>query len=192
MLNWYALNSKPHSERLVYEALRSEGIGAYLPLWPAPRDVRRPLRPQPFFPGYLFVHADLDVVGRSALQFRQGVRRLVFCGDQPAVIPESVIRGIERRLAGLEVSAIDSAGQPLNHGDRVLITGGPFRGYEGIFDRRLSSEERVRLLLDFSSKLTPLDIGRDLIQKSVSSAFTNSHWLQSSQGRLWPGVIRNS
>lgn len=192
MLNWYALNSKPHSERLVYEALRSEGIGAYLPLWPAPRDSRRPMRPHAFFPGYLFVHTDLDVIGRSALQYRQGVRRLVLCGDQPAVIPDTVIRGIEHRLEGLEISAIDSSGEPLSQGDRVLITGGPFRGYEGIFDRRLSSEERVRLLIDFSSKLTPLDIERDLVQKSVPSSFPSSHLLLGSQGRTRPNGIRNS
>lgn len=182
MLNWYALNSKPHSERLVYEALTSEGIGAYLPLWPTPRDVKRLMRPQPFFPGYLFVHTDLDVVGRSALQYRQGVRRLVFCGDQPAVIPETVILGIERRLTALEVHAIDSAGHALNRGDRALVTGGPFRGYEGIFDKRLTSDERVRLLIDFSSKLTPLEIEREFIQKSVKSAFVNSGLYASELG----------
>jgi transcription antitermination factor NusG len=174
MLNWYALNSKPHCEQLVHQALSSRGIATFLPLWPSPQNSRRPTRAHPFFPGYLFVHADLEVVGLSALQYLQGVRRLVFFGDQPASIPEAAIRSIERRLAEMQIGAVDAGGRPLSQGDRVVIVGGPFRGYEGIFDRRLSADERVRLLIDFSKKLTPLEIEREFIQKKAV-AFTSPH-----------------
>ena len=167
MMNWYALNSKPHCEQLVYAGLVSRGIGAFLPLWPA-RESMRVVRPHPFFPSYLFAQADLETVGLSALQYLPGVRRLVFCGDQPAPIPEMAIRAIERRLVEIKQSVVDAAGQPLTRGDLVVITGGPFRGYDGIFDRRLGSDERVRLLIDFSRRFTPLEIECEFIQKKRS------------------------
>ena len=38
--------------------------------------------------------------------------------------------------------------QELRVGDRVRVTGGPFEGYEGVFDARLSGADRVRVLLE--------------------------------------------
>jgi hypothetical protein len=35
----------------------------------------------------------------------------------------------------------------LSHGDPVTIQGGPFEGYEAIFDLRLEGSKRVRLLI---------------------------------------------
>jgi len=40
----------------------------------------------------------------------------------------------------------------LVHGAPVKITSGPFAGYEGIFDSRLSGSERVRVLLTLLEK----------------------------------------
>jgi transcriptional antiterminator RfaH len=171
MLNWYALNCKPHCERLVSVGLASRGIGAYLPLWQPSLHLTRVTRPHPFFPGYLFAHADLETVGLSALQYLPGVRRLVFYGDQPAPIPETAVLAIERRLAEMHKCIVDGVGQPLTKGDRVVITAGPFQGYEGIFDRRLSPEDRVRLFIDFSKKLTPLEIEREYVRRKGAASF---------------------
>ncbi len=165
MLGWYALNSKPKSEQYVCEILFSRGIEVYLPLWHPPKGPGQVSKARPYFPSYLFARADLEVIGISALQYLPGVRRLVFCGDQPAQIEEAAIDEIRRRLAELDETVLDSVGRRLNQGDRVLITAGAFQGYEAIFDRRLSSGERVRVLIDFLQKRTPLELESQMIQK---------------------------
>ena len=171
MLNWYALNCKPHCEHLVSAGLVSRGIGAYLPLWQPSLHPARAIRPHPFFPGYLFAHADLETVGLSALKYLPGVRRLVSYGDRPALISETAVAAIEHHLAEMQKCVVDAVGHPLTEGDRVVITAGPFQGYEGIFDRRLTAADRVRLFIDFSKKLTPLDIEREFIQRKGSASF---------------------
>ena len=39
--------------------------------------------------------------------------------------------------------------EQLAQGDPVLILGGPFEGYQAIFDARIEGSERVRLLIKF-------------------------------------------
>ncbi len=164
MLNWYAVNSKPNSERFVCEGLAARGFESYLP-------VRRLSRSRygrgafPYFPGYLFARADLDCVGQSALQYLPGVRRLIFCGDQPARVPQKVIDEIRARLDQMEASVTDAAGQPIARGDRVTILGGPLAGLEASFDGQASSAERVRLLVDFLQSGAHLEIDSALVRK---------------------------
>jgi transcriptional antiterminator RfaH len=167
VLSWYALNSKPHSEKSVYEGLTARGIEGYLPLWQPPRRSPRAQALLPFFPCYLFALVDLEVVGLSALQYLPGVRRLVSCGDQPARVPQAAIERIRARLSEMERSITDAMGRPLAPGDRVLITGGPLAGLEASFDCRLSSDERVRLLVDFLQTGTHVEIDREFVQKRV-------------------------
>ena len=165
MLNWYALNSKPHSEKIVHDGLSARGIEVYLPVLQAPTHGARAALARPFFPSYLFAHVDLDRVGLSALQYLPGVRRLVFCGDQPAPVPQAAIDRIRLRLKELEKGITDGAGEPLAPGDRVLITSGPLAGLEAVFDRRLSSEERVRVLINFLQRGMHVDIEREAVRK---------------------------
>ncbi len=171
MLNWYALNSKPHCERIVLDALAARGIEGYLPLWQPARAGRRGSGERPFFPSYLFAHVDLDAVGISALQYVPGVRRLVYCGEIPAPVPPAAIERIRARLAGMERAVTDAEGQILTAGDRVLITGGVLAGLEAVFDGQLSSDERVRLLINFIRKNTRIQIDRQHVRKLVPGPF---------------------
>lgn len=167
MLSWYALNSKPHSEASVCDGLLARGIETFLPVWHRPRCSPRGRRSYPFFPCYLFARVDLDVVGLSALQYLPGVRRVVSFGDRPARVPQAAIDQIRLRLDEMEKSVTDSDGEPMEHGDRVVITGGPLAGLEASFDCRISSEERVRLLIDFVQTGARLEIGREFVRKSA-------------------------
>ena len=149
MKRWYVLHTKPHKERQVAEHLRGlqgRNVEVYMPIVPAPRVNPRAARERPYFPCYLFARADLDEIGMSALQWTPGLRRLVEFGGQPAIVPDSFVFKIKRR-----VNYICQEGglifDGLVQGALVKITSGPFAGYEGIFDSRLSGSERVRVLL---------------------------------------------
>ncbi len=61
---------------------------------------------------------------------------LVSFGGEPAIVPENLIHAIRKRL-----DEINAAGgevfDKLKAGDTVLISSGPFQGYEAIFDARI-------------------------------------------------------
>jgi transcriptional antiterminator RfaH len=154
MERWYALYTKPKKEQQVAAQLEEEGIETYLPT--VQRKVRRRDRPDRvvYFPCYLFARLDFEVVPRSSIAWMPGIRRIVAFGEQPAVVDDQLIRLIRRRLE--DVEEVGYGG--LRQGDRVRIQSGPLRDLEAIFDRPLSSADRVRILLDVVGRMTPVDI----------------------------------
>jgi transcription antitermination factor NusG len=145
-VEWYALRSKPHKEELLLDQLLIRKVEAYYPRLRVQPVNPRSRRIRPYFPGYLFVNVDLDQVGFSSLAWIPGACRLVSFDGQPAAIPENLVMAIQKK-----VEAINAAGgekfESLHHGDRISIQSGPFAGYEGLFDVRLSGSDRVRVLL---------------------------------------------
>ena len=99
-----------------------------------------------YFPGYIFIRADLEKLGLSVLQYVPGSAGLIAFGGEPAFVPDGLIHSIRQR-----VEEINSSGgelfDVLRAGETVLVHSGPFAGYEAIFDLRLPGTERVRVLL---------------------------------------------
>lgn len=149
--HWYALWTKSHKERAVYDILGTHGIDAYLPLLRVQPKNPRAAKLRPYLPNYLFVNADLGATGVNYFNWLPGAHGLVSFGDRPTVVPDTLIRQIDR-----ELSAIEKAGGlvfvDLKHGDRVRINHGPFAGYEALFDCHLKGPDRVQVLLAFLSK----------------------------------------
>ncbi|MCX8063173.1 MAG: hypothetical protein N3D16_11385 [Anaerolineales bacterium] len=143
---WYALRSKPRKEEVVYRQVLNQNIEVYYP-----RIRVHPINPrarkiQPYFPSYMFVHVDLDVLGLSYFQWMPHTMGLVCFGDEAAIVPDHLIAELKKR-----VKEIAEAGgeffDGLKTGETVYIRQGPFAGYEAIFDTRLPGSERVRVLL---------------------------------------------
>ncbi len=147
MQQWYVLHTKPHKERQVASALRFQKLEVFLPIVRVNPVNPRAARERAYFPNYLFAHLDLSVTGLDVVQWTPGLRSLVLIGDQPAAVHDSLIIELKRRL-----SEIRAAGglvfDGLKPGERIRIVNGPFAGYEGVFDVRLSGTERVRVLLE--------------------------------------------
>lgn len=146
MLTWYIFQSKTRKEDLLCEQLRIREIETYYP-----RLRVRPVNPRarkvkPYFPGYVFGRLDLDQVGRSVVDWIPGTLGLVSFGGDPASIPDHLISALRQHL-----DAINASNSPaLFHyhpGDVVAIHGGPFSGYEAIFDVHLPGRDRVEVLL---------------------------------------------
>lgn len=154
MKRWYALYTKPHKERQVSNLLQEEGIETYLPT--VRRKIRRRDRPDRvvYFPCYLFARIDFQVTPRSSIAWMPGMRRIVTFGEKPAVVADQLVDLIRRRLGDIEEVSYGR----LKQGDRVRITAGPLRDLEAVFDRPLSSADRVRVLLDVMGRMTPADI----------------------------------
>jgi transcriptional antiterminator RfaH len=146
--NWYALRSKPRKEDVVWRQVLSQGFEVYYPRLRVHPVNPRSRMVKAYFPGYLFVQADVEQVGVSLFQWMPHTLGLISFGGEPAVVPDHLVQAIRQR-----VDQINAAGgevfDGLNPGEAVWISDGPFRGYEAIFDARLPGNERVRVLLEF-------------------------------------------
>ena len=140
---WYVLQSKPRKEAALNSLARSAGYETYYPQIPfGPRSPRL----NPYFPGYLFVLADLRLAGWSAFRWMPFSRGLVQIGGEPTAVPALLVRKLQARVGQVrERGGLMYDG--LKQGDRVVIRGGLFDGYEGIFESRISGKERVRIML---------------------------------------------
>src|SRR5690606_22906620 len=95
---WYVIQSKPRQENQVSAYLTAQGLEVFYPT------VRvQPVNPRastlrPLFPRYVFVQADLDEVGVSALQWVPGAIGLVMFDGVAAPVHEAVVKAIHRRV----------------------------------------------------------------------------------------------
>ena len=165
-LQWYALRSKPHREDALWREVGARGFRVYYP-----RSRVQPVNPRArkvkaYFPGYLFVQADMTAVGFSAFAWMPYSNGLVFCGSEPSPVPEVLISAIRRHLDDVNAAGGELyAG--LKAGNIVRIQDGPFAGYEAIFDSRLPGNQRVRVLLQLLSKQRlPLELPSVQIQRT--------------------------
>jgi transcriptional antiterminator RfaH len=162
MEHWYTIHTKPHKERQVESVLTTRGLQVYFPVVPAPRRNHRCAQ-NAFFPCYLFVHADLDTVGLWPLYYAPGVRRVVMFGDQPAKVDDSIITMLSARLA--HTDSVYAHGDVLKPGDRVVITSGPLANIEALFDQSLSPAGRVRILINWLERGTPVELESTMLRK---------------------------
>lgn len=168
--HWYALRSKPRKEEVVWKQIRLQGFEVFYPRLRVQPVNPRSRKWRPYFPGYMFVQVDIEQVGLSVFQWMPHTLGLVCFGEEPAIVPENLIHAIKKRVdeiaeAGGEVLA------GISHGDKVVISDGPFAGYEAIFDTRIPGSERVRVLLQLLSnqRQVPLELNAGQIQQKKGS-----------------------
>ena len=144
-MHWYAVNVKPHQERLAEQNLQRLGVETFCPQLKQSKVICR--RPQvtisPLFPGYLFARFRMEDQYRAVI-YARGVRDVVAFGDTPAVIDEELIVAIKSRLHNGCVTVPASTFRP---GQIVRIQEGPLHGLEAVFERELPCYQRAVLLL---------------------------------------------
>lgn len=161
---WYVVQSKPHKENQVCAYLEAQGYEVFYPSIRVQPVNPRSSKIRPYFPRYMFVNADLAVVGVSALTWIPNAIGLVHFDNEITPVPDHVIWELKRR-----VEAIEAAGglvlNGLKQGDPVRITQGPLAGYEAIFDFRLSDSDRVQVLLTMLGRLVKAKVSASTIEK---------------------------
>jgi transcriptional antiterminator RfaH len=146
---WYALFTKPRAEHRVAEALAARGLDVWLPRLVYHDRQRRPTV-RPFFPRYLFGRFDWEQAGMVNVQWTPGLTRVVTFDGRPAWLADERLDYLRERLDRLDGDDFLA----LKPGERVRVTGGPFRDLEAVFDRRLNGQERVAVLLDILGRPT--------------------------------------
>ncbi len=146
MMHWYVLRSKPLKEVFLSKQLGLYDIEAYIPLVSRQKRTASTRVTRNFFPGYLFIHVDLNQKGLSTLMWIPGSNGIVCFGGEPGEVPESFIIQMKHKIEHLNQTP-QGMWSRYKKGEVVRISTGPFEGYQAIFDQYLPSADRVRLML---------------------------------------------
>lgn len=155
---WYAVNTKPRKEDLVHKNLELKNVEVFLPKIEITR--RRGAAElkliEPLFPGYLFVRIVPEPKAIARVNWTPGVRRLLMSGSIPVPVPDEAIELLRWRV-GLKTRGGPSWEEEFPTGTRVAVEKGPFAGLIGVVERPLPGKARVRVLLEFLERLTPVE-----------------------------------
>jgi transcriptional antiterminator RfaH len=157
MRAWYVARTKPRVERQTAVVLEQRGLEAYFPLLPPRRKRGLSARPEPLFPGYLFTRLDVETPDWLMARSAPGIAYFLGAGQReiPTTVPDWLVEEIRARIARWDYKRTEPS---FHHGDRVLISGGPFEGLEAIFDVTLSPAGRSRVLVAIVGGLVRVSI----------------------------------
>lgn len=143
---WYLVRTKPGKERWVRDQLSGSLPEVFLPFLRArvPRWGKLGWSVVPLFPCYVFARCDLRG-SYFDIKYSTGVAGLVSAGSEPLTVASEIVEGIRERAVD---GVVEIPQRPFMPGERVMVTEGPFYGIEAVFERYLSGEQRVAILLN--------------------------------------------
>jgi len=161
-LPWYVVNTKPRKEEFVRIMLEQAGLEVFVPRVLEWSRTRRRVgeKVRLMFPGYLFVQ--MSVARHYArVRWMPGVRKVVGSQDRPSAVDSALVEELASRM-GTRGYIVQRAS--LEPGDNVAVRRGPFTGLLGVVEGPSSAPERVRVLMTFFERVTPVEFhGRDLV-----------------------------
>ena len=161
--NWYVIRTKTGSEHRATQNLLNQEIETFLPLYQgyALRNGRREPIIRPLFPNYLFAKfsPDLDY-GR--VRWTRGISRVLGNREGPVSICEKIVEMIRERVGPDNLVELKDE---INQGDLVQVTRGPLKELVGIFQKRMSGRDRVKILLNLIGTDVPVELSGWQIQK---------------------------
>lgn len=164
-ISWYAMRSKPNKEDFLAGQLQAHGVEVFFPVLRVKPVNPRARKLRPYFPNYLFVHVDLDVINVSDLRWMPGASGLVSFDGEPASVPDLLIVTVQKQV-DLHNASLRDQEKNFQQGDTVLIQEGPFAGYEAVFDTHISGQDRVRVLLSLlQRRQMPVEIDSRQIRR---------------------------
>jgi len=145
-LYWFVIHTKPRDEHRVKNHFEGMEIETVLPLCENYRYSHGKMYQvsTPLFPNYLFAKLDLER-HYYKVKWTRGVNRILGIGNEPTPISEMVIQVLRERMGEDDTVKLL---EDFQEGDLVQITSGPFKDFIGVFQKRLSSGERVRILIN--------------------------------------------
>lgn len=166
---WYVIQSHPNKEQMLYRQLEMMNIEIFFP-----RIRVKPVNPRsrkirPYFPGYIFIHTDLDTIDSSSLKWMPHSKGIVSFGGEASIVPDSLIHALRQKMGDL--NEIMEQEEVIQSGSPISVEYGPFEGYEGIFDTHIKGSDRVRILLKMlSNNYVPVEIESSHIQKKQTKS----------------------
>lgn len=173
MLHWYALYSRPRSEKKLADILKKKGFEAYLPLLPLRRkwSDRIKIVEMPAFPSYVFVLADMP---KDAIS----IKKIPYCvsivqsAGEPAEIDSADLDLLKLAISEFSDGLVVRDTANFAIGDKVRLKLGPFAGREAIVEQ---IQGQTHLLIHFPALNKTIQVripveqveaaGEELLQK---------------------------
>jgi transcriptional antiterminator RfaH len=138
--HWYAIYTRSRFEKKVHRDLQQSNFQVFLPLVKEKKAWSDRIKTVsvPLLPSYVFVKLDRQSIPR--ISFYPGVVRLVSFGRKPCEVRDEEIKLLEQIAThGFHVQkAVNCI-----IGDRVRITQGPLKGWEGNIEAKLGHSRIV-------------------------------------------------
>jgi transcriptional antiterminator RfaH len=145
--NWYAIQAKQCRDDLAAANVQRLGVEVFAPKIQQKKRTERGCEVvvKSLFPSYFFAKFS-PANHLHPIRYGRGIRRVVSSGCLPVPVSAEVIESIRSRVCdGGFVWLSEKVWQP---GDRVTVQEGPLRGFQAVFERELSNQKRVILLLE--------------------------------------------
>ena len=160
---WYVIQTKPKKEEEAKFYLSTKGVEVFNPLMETflLRNGRMNKELKPLFPGYIFGKFDLEQ-NYPLVRWGKGVKKVLGFGGYPTPISEEVVETIKERT---DTQGVVRNRQHFRPNDVVRIKAGPLRDLLGIFERWVSDNERVRILLNLIGYQPAVEVHYSIIEK---------------------------
>ncbi len=154
-LAWYVVRTLPRAEYRARDRLGSGGIECFLPCAPTP-SARLGREEAPLFPGYLFVHYNLQAWGSGPLRRVPGVAGLVTFDQITPSIPDEEVQDLRHRVEALNANG--GLWPKYRPGDRVWVRLGPMPSLAAVVESTQRPKARVHVLLEFLGRLANVEV----------------------------------
>ena len=164
-MEWFVIQTKPADEHRVETHLINQEIETFLPLLEAHHSSngKEIQRIKALFPNYLFARFDLKL-HYYKVKWTRGVNKILGTGNGPVSISEKVVQTIKGRVGSDNLVKLV---EEWKEGDVVQITSGPFKELMGIFQKKMSDNGRVRILLSLIGADISVQISQWHIRKAA-------------------------
>ena len=161
--SWYVIQTKPGNEHRVEMNLFHQEIEVFLPLLETFQYSHAKVlqKIKPLFSNYLFAKLDIDA-HYYKVKWTRGVNKILGSGVEPVPMSEKVIQTIRERTVKGNLVKME---EEWREGDPVRINSGPFKELIGVFQKKMSDNGRVRILLNLIGVDVPVQISRWQIKK---------------------------
>ena len=157
---WYLARTKPMSEYVAADSLARRGYRLFLPLVKTPRP-RAGRNDAPLFPGYIFVHRDIQETLPPIGQMAGFIGWVEFDGSLASLSDQAAEQLRER------VRAIDDVGghwERYKRGQQVRLVSGEIESLAEILEEPKSPNAPVQVLMSFMGRRVPAKVPWGQIQ----------------------------
>ncbi len=164
MEGWYIAKTKPQKETTTVNFLSQCDVQVFYPKVVSPG--HNGAKSQALFPTYLFCHLDPESVIWPKVRWAPGMSYFLSCDGEPAPVPDTLVDYLRLRVS--QWNDLDQV-RRLSQGERVVITGGPFTGLEGIFQRYMGAKQRCMIFLDVVGRLINVELSAWEVAEAAST-----------------------
>ncbi len=176
-LRWYVLRAITQQERKIKLHIESEvavlGLQAFVSQVLVPiekvyriRNGKKVTKERNFYPGYVFVEADLSQ-GEVKHLLRQTPGVLGFLGgDEPESLKPNEVMRLLGKADELNINEEEVVGSFMV-GESIVVTDGPFNSFTGIIEEVNHDKKKLKVTVKIFGRKTPLELSYYQVAKEV-------------------------